>query len=386
LNVLISFISKHFILITERILLLLNSINAGNRKNDNPGGEYYLIKEDEKMTDNKRLNDIKYSVLDLAPILEGGTATDAFKNTLDLAQHAEKWGFNRYWLAEHHNMPGIASSATSVVIGHVAAGTSSIRVGSGGIMLPNHAPLVIAEQFGTLESLFPGRIDLGLGRAPGTDQLTAYALRRERRSDGQDFPEQLDELRAYFNPKLDSQYRSVRAIPGEGLNIPIWLLGSSGYSAQLAGQLGLPFSFASHFSPENTLGALKLYRKNFEPSDVLQEPYAMVGVNVIAADTDEEAEFLATSMQQQFLNLFRNNPSPLLPPVKNLEGQLSEYEKMLLDSRIGSSIVGSPETIKTKLQEFLDETQADEMIINAQIFDHQARLKSFEIVSEVFKG
>lgn len=338
------------------------------------------------MTENKRLNDIKYSVLDLSPIIEGGTAADALRNTLDLAQHAEKWGFNRYWLAEHHNMPGIASSATSVVIGHVAAGTSSIRVGSGGIMLPNHAPLIIAEQFGTLESLFPGRIDLGLGRAPGTDQVTAYALRRERRNDGQDFPEQLDELRAYFNPELDSQYRSVRAIPGEGLNIPIWLLGSSGYSAQLAGQLGLPFSFASHFSPENTLGALKLYRRNFQPSEDLQEPYAMVGVNVIAAETDEEAEFLATSMQQQFLNLFRNNPSPLLPPVKNLEGQLSDYEKMLLDSRIGSSIVGSPETIKIKLQQFLNETQADEMIINAQIFDHQERLKSFELVSEVFKG
>lgn len=337
------------------------------------------------MTDGKRLNDIKYSVLDLSPIIEGGNASDAFKNTLDLAQHAEKWGYNRYWLAEHHNMPGIASSATSVVIGHVAAGTSSIRVGSGGIMLPNHAPLVIAEQFGTLESLFPGRIDLGLGRAPGTDQVTAYALRRERRSDGQDFPEQLNELRAYLNPELDSRYRGVRAIPGEGLNIPIWLLGSSGYSAQLAGQLGLPFSFASHFSPENTLGALKLYRRSFQPSEVLQEPYAMVGVNIIAADTDGEAEYLATSMQQQFLNLFRNNPSPLLPPVKNLEEKLSDYEKQLLDSRIGSSIVGSPQTVKTKLQEFLDETQADEMIVNAQIFDHQARLKSFEIVSHIFK-
>lgn len=336
------------------------------------------------MSNTKQLSDIKFSVLDLAPILQGGTAADSFKNTLDLAQHAEKWGYTRYWLAEHHNMPGIASSATSVVIGHVAAGTSTIRVGSGGIMLPNHAPLVIAEQFGTLESLFPERIDLGLGRAPGTDQVTASALRRERRSDGQDFPEQLDELRAYFNPALDPQYKSVRAIPGEGLNVPIWLLGSSGYSAQLAGQLGMPFSFASHFSPENTLGALKLYRRNFQPSDVLQEPYAMVGVNVIAAETDKEAQWLATSMQQQFLNLFRNNPSPLLPPVDNMEGQLSDYEKMLLESRIGSSIVGSPQTVKAKLQQFLDETQADEMIINAQIFDHSARLKSFEIVSSVF--
>lgn len=252
-------------------------------------------------------------------------------------------------------------------------------------MLPNHAPLVIAEHFGTLESLFPGRIDLGLGRAPGTDQVTAYALRRERRSDGQDFPEQLDELRAYFNPDLDSQYRSVRAIPGEGLNIPIWLLGSSGYSAQLAGQLGLPFSFASHFSPENTLGALKLYRRSFQPSDVLQEPYTMVGVNVIAAETDEEARFLATSMEQQFLNLFRNNPGPLLPPVNNFNDQISDYERTLLDSRVGSSIVGSPQTVKTKLEQFLEETQANEMIINAQIFDHHARLKSYEIVSKIFK-
>jgi luciferase family oxidoreductase group 1 len=339
----------------------------------------------KQMTHTKKLGEVKYSVLDLSPILQGSSAADALKNTLDLAQHAEKWGYNRYWLAEHHNMPGIASSATSVVIAHVAAGTSTIRVGSGGIMLPNHAPLVIAEQFGTLESLFPGRIDLGLGRAPGTDQVTAYALRRERRSDGQDFPEQLDELRAYFNPELDSQYRSVRAIPGEGLNIPIWLLGSSGYSAQLAGQLGLPFSFASHFSPENTLGALKLYRRTFQPSDVLQEPYAMVGVNVIAADTDEEAKFLATSMEQQFLNLFRNNPSPLLPPVDNINDQISDYERMLLDSRVGSSIVGSKETVKAKLQQFLDDTQADEMIINAQIFDHEKRLESFQIVSDVFK-
>ncbi|HAQ07511.1 MAG TPA: LLM class flavin-dependent oxidoreductase [Bacillus bacterium] len=336
------------------------------------------------MNGTKQLSDIKFSLLDLAPILQGGTAADSFKNTLDLAKHAEKWGFTRYWLAEHHNMPGIASSATSIVIGHVAAGTSTIRVGSGGIMLPNHAPLVIAEQFGTLESLFPGRIDLGLGRAPGTDQVTAYALRRERRSDGQDFPEQLDELRAYFNPELNTQYKSVRAIPGEGLNIPIWLLGSSGYSAQLAGQLGLPFSFASHFSPENTLGALKLYRRNFQPSDVLQQPYVMVGVNIIAAETDEEAQLLATSMQQQFLNLFRNNPSPLLPPVENMESQLSDYEKMLLDSRIGSSIVGSPQTVRSKLQEFLDETDADEMIVNAQIFNHTKRLRSFEIVSEAF--
>ncbi|MFY4775359.1 LLM class flavin-dependent oxidoreductase [Metabacillus sp. RGM 3146] len=327
----------------------------------------------------KQLKDIAFSVLDLSPIVENGTASESLKNTLDLAQHAEKWGYNRYWLAEHHNMPGIASSATSVVIGHVAAGTSTIRVGSGGIMLPNHAPLVIAEQFGTLESLFPGRIDLGLGRAPGTDQLTAYALRRERRSDGEDFPDQLEELRTYFKPSVE---RHVRAIPGEGLNIPIWLLGSSGYSAQLAGKLGLPFAFASHFSPENTIPALQLYHQHFRPSQVLDEPYAMVGVNVIAAETDEEAGRLATSMQQQFLQLLRNNPGPLQPPVDNINDMASEYEKSLLEQRIGSSIVGSPETIKEKLQLFLNDTQANEMMVNAQIFDHKARLRSYEIVGE----
>lgn len=331
----------------------------------------------------KNLSEIKFSVLDLAPIIKGGTAADSFKNTVDLAQHAEKWGYNRYWLAEHHNMPGIASSATAVVIGHVAASTSTIRVGSGGIMLPNHAPLVIAEQFGTLESLFPGRIDLGLGRAPGTDQKTAYALRRERRSDGHDFPDQLAELRTYLNPELSSQNHGVRAIPGEGLSIPVWLLGSSGYSAQLAGRLGLPFSFASHFSPENTLEALRLYRKSFQPSDVLQEPYAMVGMNVIAADTDEKAALLANSMKQQFLNLFRNTPSQLLPPVENLDEQISGYERQLLETRVGSSIVGSPETVRTGLNMFLEETQADEIIINAQIFDHKERLKSFEITANI---
>jgi luciferase family oxidoreductase group 1 len=331
----------------------------------------------------KRLSDIPFSVLDLSPIVEGGSPSESFRNTLDLARHAEKWGYNRYWLAEHHNMPGIGSSATSVLIGHVAAGTSTIRVGSGGIMLPNHAPLVIAEQFGTLESLFPGRIDLGLGRAPGTDQLTARALRRDRRNDGLDFPEQLEELRAYFNPSLASGNMHVRAIPGEGLNIPIWLLGSSGFSARLAGELGLPFAFASHFSPENTLPALELYRNHFRPSEVLDEPYAMVGLNVIAADTDDEARRLATSMYQQFLNLLRNNPSRLQPPVDNMNELWSDYEKAFVQQQLGSSIIGSPETVKEKLQSFLDDTQADEIMVNAQIYDHQARLHSFEIVAEV---
>lgn len=334
-------------------------------------------------TDQKQLTDIKFSVLDLSPIVVGGNASESLKNTLDLAQHVEKWGFNRYWLAEHHNMTGIASSATSVVIGHVAQGTSKIRVGSGGIMLPNHAPLVIAEQFGTLESLFPGRIDLGLGRAPGTDQLTAYALRRDKQSNGEDFPEQVEELRSYFNPALGSSSRHVRAVPGEGLNVPIWLLGSSGFSAQLAGQLGLPFSFASHFSPNNTLGALRLYRKSFKPSDILDKPYAMVGVNVIAADSDEKAKRLATSMQQQFLGLIRNTPGKIKPPVDNMDEIWTPYEQAALEQQLGSSIIGDPETVKQKLQAFLDETQADEMIVNAQIFDHYDRLRSYEIVSEI---
>ncbi|MBD1381062.1 LLM class flavin-dependent oxidoreductase [Metabacillus arenae] len=330
----------------------------------------------------KQLNNVQWSVLDLAPIVEGGTAAESFRNTLELAQCAEKWGYNRYWLAEHHNMTGIASSATSVVIGYVASGTSKIRVGAGGIMLPNHAPLVIAEQFGTLESMYPGRIDLGLGRAPGTDQLTARALRRENRSSGEDFPEQLSELQSYFSP---SGKKHVRAVPGEGLDIPIWLLGSSGFSAQLAGQLGLPFAFASHFSPNNTLPALQIYRSNFQPSEFLKEPYAMVGANVITADTDEEAKWLATSMQQQFLHLVRGNPGQLKPPVENMDDLWNDFEKASIDQQLGGSMIGSPEVIKGKLEDFLRATQADEVMVNAQIFDHKARLRSFEILSEIVK-
>ncbi|MCP8970389.1 LLM class flavin-dependent oxidoreductase [Ectobacillus ponti] len=330
----------------------------------------------------KHLQDIPVSVLDLSPITEGSTAAQALQHTLDLAKHAEKWGYHRYWLAEHHNMPGIASSATSVVIGHVAAGTSAIRVGSGGIMLPNHAPLMIAEQFGTLESLFPGRIDLGLGRAPGTDQLTAHALRRGGRSDGHDFPEQLAELRSYFNPELYGR-NPIRATPGEGLNIPIWLLGSSGFSAQLAAQLGLPFAFASHFSPESTIPALQLYYRQFRPSEVLSEPYAMVCVNVIAADTDDEAAHLATSLQQLFLNLVRNRPGKLQPPVDNIHEVSSEYELSLLQKQLGTSIVGSPQTVESKLQRFLAETGVQEIMVAGSIYDHQARLRSYEIVAEI---
>ncbi|GIP26835.1 hypothetical protein J23TS9_19650 [Paenibacillus sp. J23TS9] len=329
----------------------------------------------------KQLNDIKYSVLDLAPITVGSTPGQAFKHTLDLAQHVEKWGYHRFWLAEHHNMPGIGSSATSVVIGYVAGGTSKIRVGSGGIMLPNHAPLVIAEQFGTLEAMYPGRIDLGLGRAPGSDQLTAMAMRRDVRANGQEFPEQLEQLRSYLDP--DSKFNRVRAIPGEGQEIPIWLLGSSGFSSALAAKLGLPFSFASHFSPEYTVPALTQYRDSFQPSSVLDKPHAMVGVNVFAADTTEEAEYLATSHQQQFLSLIRNTPGQLPAPVKTMEGLWSEQEKMIIMKQLKTSIIGNPDEVKRQLQAFLDETQTDEMIINSSIYDHEARLRSYEIVAEI---
>ncbi|MFD1737342.1 LLM class flavin-dependent oxidoreductase [Bacillus salitolerans] len=332
----------------------------------------------------KNLNEVRVSVLDLAPIVQGGSVSESLKHTVDLAKHVERWGYHRYWLAEHHNMPGIASSATSIVIGHVAASTSSIRVGSGGIMLPNHAPLIIAEQFGTLESLFPGRIDLGLGRAPGTDQLTVMALRRDSRSNGQDFPEQLDELRSYFSNSKKTR-TGVRAIPGEGLNIPIWLLGSSGFSARLAAHLGLPFAFASHFSPNNTLAALNLYYNEFLASDDLVDPYAMIGINVIAADTDKEAQILATSMQQAFLNLIRNNPSQLPPPVESMEDIWNEYERSILHNQFAYSIVGSHQTVERKLNEFLLETKADEIIISSMVYDHQARLRSYEIVAEVIR-
>lgn len=334
---------------------------------------------------SRQIQDIPFSVLDLSPIVKGGTPADSLRNTLDLAQHAEQWGYKRYWVAEHHGMPGIASAATSVVIGHVATGTSSIRVGSGGIMLPNHAPLVIAEQFGTLESLFPGRIDLGLGRAPGTDQRTVRALRRENRSSGQDFPELLEELRGYLAPNPVPGVTHVRAIPGEGLSIPIWLLGSSDFSARLAGKLGLPFSFASHFSPDFTLQALDIYRRSFQPSEALKQPYAMVGVNVVAAESDEKAHWLATSMQQIFLNLIRNQPSQLPPPVENMDEIWHPYEKAAVDRQLNSSIVGSPEMVKDKLQRFLEVTQADEMIVQTQVFDHKARLLSYEIVADLVR-
>jgi luciferase family oxidoreductase group 1 len=338
------------------------------------------------MSTTKRLRDIPFSVLDLAPIIVGGSVTQALHNSLELAQHSEKWGFNRYWLAEHHNMTGIASSATSVVIGYIAGGTSSIRVGAGGIMLPNHSPLVIAEQFGTLEALYPGRIDLGLGRAPGTDQPTARALRRGSMSQGEDFPQLVEELRDYLNPPGEPYSRKVRAVPGEGMDIPIWLLGSSDFGAQMSAGLGLPYAFASHFAPQFTLPALSIYRRLFQPSAVLDKPYAMVGCNVIAADTDEEAEYLATSMQQQFLSLIRGNPGQLKPPVESMDALWSDYEKAALEERKSTTFVGSPETVKRQLQRFLDDTQADEIIVNAQIFDHQKRLRSYELLSQIIKA
>lgn len=321
------------------------------------------------------------SVLDLSPLVEGGTPADSYRNTRDLAQHAERWGFNRYWLAEHHNLPGVASSATAVLIGHVAGATTRIRVGSGGVMLPNHAPLIVAEQFGTLESLFPGRIDLGLGRAPGTDQVTAYALRRDLGTTGDEFPDLLTELRGFLRPAAAGQ--GVVAIPGAGLDIPIWLLGSGGFSAQLAGDLGLPFSFARQFSPGNTLPALDLYRRAFRPSETLTTPYAMVGINVVAADTDAEAWRLFTTHQQSFLNLARGRPSRLPPPVDSMDAVWSEREKREVASRLAGSIVGSPDTVRAGLEALLAETDANELMINAMIYDHDARLRSYEIVGAI---
>jgi luciferase family oxidoreductase group 1 len=322
---------------------------------------------------------VPFSVLDLSPIIQGGDAALALRNTLDLARHAERLGYRRYWLAEHHNMPGIASAATAVVIGHVAGGTSTIRVGSGGIMLPNHAPLVIAEQFGTLESLYPGRIDLGLGRAPGTDQTTARALRRYLAA-ADNFPQDVLELQAYFRPEPG---QPVRAVPGAGLRVPIWLLGSSLFSAQLAAALGLPFAFASHFAPDHLQEALQIYRARFQPSDQLERPYVMLGVNVFAAATDVEARRHFTSLQQAFVNLRRGTPGPLPPPVDRTDGLWSPMEQAGLDHALRCAVVGATETVRRGLSAFIADNQADEIMVTAQMFDHAARLRSFEIVAEV---
>jgi luciferase family oxidoreductase group 1 len=323
---------------------------------------------------------IPFSVLDLSPVPLGQTPADAFRHSLDLAQHAEAWGFKRFWLAEHHNMPGIASAATAVVIGHIAGGTKTIRVGSGGVMLPNHAPLVIAEQFGTLASLYPHRIDLGLGRAPGTDQTTARALRRDHLQESAErFPDDVEELLRYFAEPVAGQ--RVRAVPGAGLNVPVWLLGSSLFSAQLAAALGLPFAFASHFAPDQLLSALHVYRSQFRPSAALAKPYAMVGVNLFAAETDAEGQRLFTSLQQQFLNLRRGTPGQLPPPVDQLEA--SEFELAGVRHSLACSAIGSAETVRAALESIIAQTQADELILTAQIYDHAARLRSFEIGAQV---
>jgi luciferase family oxidoreductase group 1 len=324
---------------------------------------------------------IPFSVLDLSPINQGSDAAHAFRNSLDLAQHAETWNYKRLWLAEHHNMPGIASAATAVVIGYIAGGTKTIRVGAGGVMLPNHAPLIIAEQFGTLESLYEGRIDLGLGRAPGTDQRTARALRRDLTATEENFPHDVMELQALLGPVQPDQ--AVRAVPGAGLRVPIWLLGSSTFSAQLAGVLGLPFAFASHFAPRELMRALRIYRARFQPSEQLQAPYAMVGVNVFAADTDAEARRLATSLQQQFVSLRRGTPGPLPPPVDNMDDYWSPLERAGVEQALAYSVIGTPAAIELGLEARIAETGADELMLTAQIYDHSARLRSFEIAAEV---
>lgn len=332
----------------------------------------------------KTLIQTPVSVLDLATVIQGDeSAGEAFKRSLAFARQAERLGYKRYWFAEHHNMESVASSATAVLIGYIAEGTTTIRVGAGGIMLPNHAPLIIAEQFGTLESLYRGRIDLGIGRAPGTDQLTAQALRRNLKGDIENFPNDVAEVLNYLGPK-DSQSK-VRAIPGEGTEVPVWLLGSSTYSAHLAGVLGLPFAFASHFAPTHLHDALKIYRSYFKPSRFLQEPYAMACVNVIAADTDEEAHYLATSFYQMALGMFRNTRKPLPPPVQSMDGIWTEMEELGIYQMTHYSFFGSIDTVRKSLQTFLDSTNVDEVMIATHAYDVDAKMKSMELTASLFK-
>jgi luciferase family oxidoreductase group 1 len=326
---------------------------------------------------------VPFSVLDLCPITEGGDAARSFRNSLDLARHAERWGYRRFWLAEHHGMPGIASAATAVLIGHVAGGTSTIRVGAGGIMLPNHSPLVIAEQFGTLESLFPGRIDLGLGRAPGSDQLTARALRRNLDTDPNQFPQEVVELMDYF---AASRRHAVRAVPGAGLDVPLWILGSSLYGAQVAAGLGLPYAFASHFAPEQMMQAIALYRSTFKPSAQLDKPCVMLGFNVFAADREEEALFLATSMQQAFVNLRSGYPKCLQPPLAGYLDTIPPHFRDMLDDMLSCTAIGPHVTVKRVMNDFIERTGADELIIASMIYDHNARLRSYEITAEVLES
>lgn len=328
---------------------------------------------------------IPYSLLDLSPIAEGSNAAQAMHNTLDLARHAERLGYRRFWLAEHHNMPGIASAATAVLIGYVAQGTSTIRVGSGGIMLPNHSPLVVAEQFGTLASLYPDRIDLGLGRAPGSDQATARALRRHLDHDTADsFPQDVEELRAYFEAVRPGQ--RVRAVPGAGLKVPLWLLGSSLFSAQLSAAMGLPFAFASHFAPGFMRQAVDLYRRTFRPSEQLDRPHVMLGLNVFGADSDDEARRLFSSLQQQFLALVRGTPGQLKPPVDDISRLWDASEADHIRRSLACSVVGNPAVVREGIQKFVDDLRPDELMLTGQIYDHQARLRSFEIAAEAMRA
>jgi luciferase family oxidoreductase group 1 len=326
-------------------------------------------------------NGLAVSVLDLVGMRAGEAAGSAIARSVNLAQHVEQWGYKRYWLAEHHSIPGLACSATPVLIGHVAAATRTIRVGSGGVMLPNHAPLVVAEQFGTLEVLYPGRIDLGLGRAPGGDFQTMRALRRDLQQSGEDFPALVAELQTYLGPERPGQ--AVRAIPGQGSNVPITLLGSSGFSAQLAGKLGLPFAFAAHFAPEFLYAAAQLYRDEFRPSEVLRKPYFMVAVQVIAAETDAAAKRLFTTPQQRFLRLIRNQPVELLPPVDSMEPLWQDWERAALQNKLATAIVGSDATVRAGLEKLVEDTAADEVIVVTDTYDHADRIESYRRVASV---
>ena len=332
------------------------------------------------MENKNLLKEIPLSVLDLVPVLAGNSIAQSFSNSLNLAQQTEQLGFKRFWMSEHHNMEGVASSATVILIGYIVGNTKTIRVGSGGIMLPNHAPLVVAEQFGSLETLYPNRIDLGLGRAPGTDQLTAMALRRDMKGSVEDFPGNVAELKNYLTNNNPGR---VNAVPGKGLKVPVWLLGSSTYSAQLAGMLGLPFAFASHFAPALLQTALKIYRDNFQPSDTLKEPYAIACVNVVAADTDDEAKRLASSLYAFFLNVVRGTSFPLQAPVDNIDGIWNEAEKYNVLQMLQYNFVGSAATVKEELQSFINRTEVDEIMVVSNIFDHIARVHSYEILASL---
>ncbi len=327
-----------------------------------------------------RLADIKISTLDLVPVRQDSGPAQSLRNSLDLAQNVERFGYHRFWVAEHHNMDGIASSATSVLLAYLAGGTSSIRVGSGGVMLPNHAPLVIAEQFGTLASLYPGRIDLGLGRAPGSDQMTARALRRERSGSADDFPDDVAELVRYLGPRTPDQ--KVIAVPGHGTEVPIWLLGSSLFSAQLAGQRGLPYAFASHFAPRYMHEAIRVYRNHFQPSAVLDKPYVMLGVPMVVADTDEQAEYLATSVYQRILALMRGQSLMQKPPVESMNGLWLPHEREAVGDFLGLAMIGSPQKVKAKLEVLLEQTQADELIFTCDLYEHADRVRSYELLAQ----